>query len=363
MPDHGSFTSKSAGITLGILLLLTFVIPFGLQPDNKPIWSWDVLKNFELLPKEAKVFYIGVWAIGLLALVLGAALRRLALATCYLILGIGGVVIVFAILKTLPAEILTLSFASKTLRDISPKTLQVIWLIATGALLIVCGIRGRLGGVIGLCIFQILIGAAFTAFQGILLHDGIRAAVDAPPGLPAGVWWPYIFRLIMQGLLCLGGLFAFFHGFGFRSRGRGLTTAARVLVYIALLGGLAYPLVDRPVHMKSFAPFLFLLNPTLMLACLLLLFLEGCIAFFSELGATVCQPIAPPAPAVPVMQPAPMMAAPAAPTVVVTAPSPPPAPATPTVQGRLQQLDAMLRQGAITEEEYNTQRARILDQL
>jgi len=341
-PRPPALTHTATGITAGILLLLTFVIPFGPLDGDRPLWSWQILGQKDL-PREVMAMLIGAWVIGLAALVLAAALRRMALSIAYLLLGAGGMVLIFAVAK-LPVP---LEFHAPTIPWWTPKVWYIIGLISPAAVLIIMGIRVRLRGAILPCLLQILVAGAFAAMWGVATYDGVRAATDMPKDLGGWVWFSVVFGLLTHALFALGGLLGLAHGFVVRGRTGGPSRATQALVYIALMAIAIYHVVGPAIEAKEVRLLLSGLNLMTMLVCLTMIFLEGMISFFSELGGMVCQPAAPAAPAA--LRPA--MAAGAA-----------PAPSNQVVE-RLKHLDALRAQGAISAEEYSNQRARILGQL
>jgi len=115
-----------------------------------------------------------------------------------------------------------------------------------------------------------------------------------------------------------------------------------------LLSTVVFTLVFAASIAKNARVLLSGLNWMIMLVCMVMIFLEGFISFFSELGGLVCEP---PAAVVAGVAAAPRPAAPQAPSMSAA------------VTERLKQLDALRAQGAISSEEYSQQRARILAQL
>jgi len=192
-----SLTRRGVGIVVGILLLLTLVIPYGLDAGDKPVMSWDILKDYKAagLARETLAFLISAWAVGLAVLVLASAMRRLALSIAYLLVAAGlGVLFYFTYLHTplphlLSTTMLPTQFNSQTIRRLtdyalSVKALAIIGMLAPAVFLILIGCRLRLGGAIIICIFQILIAAAFTALEGVAFWRACWRSPTASPSAP-----------------------------------------------------------------------------------------------------------------------------------------------------------------------------------
>ena len=320
MSASSSYTSRAAGIGAGLVLLLTFVIPFAPQ-----VWAWDKLKTFAQVPLSEQGFLITAWAVGLLALLCGVVLRRMWLAAGYLMLGAGGAVAVFSCLEVAFLPL----FRSATVHWISAPGLDMIGYGAVAAFLVVTGIRTRLGAGRFLCALQILLGAGLALLLGICLYDGFRSVVAQRPFLSARGWRKSLFTLIVQGMLALSAGMALVHGFAVRASGSGVSRVARRLAMVTMV---AMPILALVFRGKPAIVYLPHVNPLIMGVCILIVLLEGVTAVLSEIGAMI---------------------------------GPPPAPAVSreSVMAQLRELDAARAHGAIAAEAYNAHRDKLLDQL
>jgi len=287
MSPENSLTSKNVGITTGILMLLTFLIPFGVKPDGTPIWSWDLLNHFGEMPGELRALLLGGWIIGLLALVLGASLRGLPLAICYTALAVAAAVTLLSIMGKGMSEMANLR------RGDGPANggpMLVLMSIVTAAFLVVGGVRVRLGASVPTCVAQVAVSALLLILLAVYLCQAISQVVS-PPLLADKAWWWYtIGGLVFKGLLILAGLFALIHGCSFKSPNSELTSAACTLTQITLLGMLAFVLILPMATMKVPAELvphivLTIANPVIIVVGMVVLFLEALTALISEVGA------------------------------------------------------------------------------
>lgn len=329
MSASSSYTSRAAGIGAGLVLLLTFVIPFAPRRGGGYVWAWDMLKTFGQLPVSLQGFLITAWAVGLLALLCGLVLRRMSLAVGYLMLGVGGAVALFTYFQLE----FPLHFRSSTIHCLNTQVLTRIGFGTLAGFLVVTGIRARLGAGKFICTLQILLSAALGGLLGVCLYDGIRSALDTWPNMSAGVWRDTLFTWITQGMLALSALTAMLHAFAMRARRSWPTRLARRLaLVVALLAIPAFPILAPVLEGQPPITFLPGVNLVVMAVCMLIVLLEGVTSVFSEIGAMI---------------------------------SPPPAPAVSreSVMEQLRELDAARAHGAISAEEYNARRDKLLDRL
>jgi len=343
---HKPLTRKSAGIILGLLLLLTFVIPFDVV-SGKPTWSWDLLQNIRNMRWQMAAFLIGAWAIGLAALILGSAMRGIALSIAYLVLSAAAVVLIY--LAFLRGSSVPMGYSSRVLKFLSPKALNIIAVASPAVFLVVVGVRLRLGGSILGNLVELLVGGAFAALWGILTYEAIRGW-SMPAGASGWTWAAAIIGIATSAILALAGLLAFLHSFAFRSNHGGASAAAKTIVILLLILRVAWSIAAPAIQAKSFRVVLNVLAVNVMLFCEALLALEALVSIFSELGGMAIAPEKLPSAVRPDQ-------------AVPAAARQPAAAASVQADERLRQLDALRAKGAISAEEYKAQRDRILGQL
>lgn len=165
--------NRRIGIACGVMLLLTAVIPWGLEGES-PLWSWHIFDRFFAF--LFKVMAISAWAAGLAALVSGAFLRGMARTAVYALTG----VLAFAIylLATKAGSLVSLLYVPSVIPCVCVQAAAVgalpILLLATGA---------RLRGVADtpVCVLQCI---ASLLILGIAGYGAVESARCFGAGLP-----------------------------------------------------------------------------------------------------------------------------------------------------------------------------------
>jgi len=359
-PSQRALTRKSVGIVWGILILLTIGIPWGLyiptstrdidvgdirsredvgraiRDSIRVQWSWDILKEKQT-PGKFKAFLIGFWVIGLLAIVLGAALPRIPLAVTYLVLATAALIL--SLVVFVDARGMRASFA---LEEGGSNALPILGSIFVALLLVLAHARTRLGASIPIGIVEALVAVGVVIVVAIALVkgiDGYRQLADRLEMSPASTQKTLahvvtITFLVLRGMLGLAAVLALAHGAAVTMRSPGLSSAAIVLINLVILFMALVALIVPSVAEERFAPETpAILNMFLLFCATLFLFVEGLAGLISELFAGfrrhAAQPRYAPAPvfSAPAASPAPIRA-------VTLAPAPQPiqlAPASPPV--------------------------------
>jgi len=303
MSQPATYSSKTAGILIGGLLLLTFVLPFdaafvSTEDGSSHLavtWSWDLLQNFQGMSVESRVLMIGAWSVGLLALLFGVLLRGLTLSILYLILGIGaGGVIALTVRATAAWP------APPPPPEIAGIAGEVLLIVAAGVLaafLLVGGIRARFPGGGVLRVAQLLTAVAVAAVLGVAMYVWVGRLVQTEffvEGAPPGVESAGVFGLMMDALTAIlvaaAALIAFWHCLGFQHSERTPARAANLLMLGALLL-MGLRLLGTPaIIQQSAAVFLAALGPVVMIAGLGLMCLEAAVSIASEIAARLAKP-------------------------------------------------------------------------
>ncbi|MHC4400698.1 MAG: SHOCT domain-containing protein [Planctomycetota bacterium] len=338
MAGKPRLTGKRVGIYLGIFLVLTFFIPWEVPFMGSPLWSWDAMVLFELMPEAQQVQLAGPATVGLLLFVLAIALRGLPLAIVYLVLGAGACATFFGTGEMpIPFE-----FVPRTITALSPETWRVLGLVIAGGFLIVTGVRSRLGVGGILCIPQLAFATLFSCLFGLLMFEAI-SDVDQMPMMDQLGKVSLLVAIVGYGLLALSGLLSIAHGLAVKSTTRYLSRIAVRLTWVALVCLAVYFWVAAPTvelqlggleNPREIVEFLSqtlrLLIPAL---CAIGLLMEGIIALKCEIGYRVFKP--------------------AIPMELV---------ASGGNLERLRELDGMRKEGLVSDDEYAARRARILDE-
>lgn len=286
-----SYTSHTTGVVAGLLLVLTFLVPFGMEPDGSYWWSWRILRlHLNTMPAADKAFFLGAWAIGVATILVSLVLRRLRLALWYLGLGIGAVLVLWGVTRLrIPDNALTvrllgddrtalwLTLDSSAIPWPMLRTLTMVMLAAVGAFLVITGVRVRFGANAVVRAIQIAAGATMSALLCLGLFEELRMVSDLPPA--AELSGCATFALLLHGLVVFAGILALVDGLAFKLDRGALARAARAIVFVTILTLLVLPEISRP---ESTVPVLFRLNPTIMIACLAVLLIEGLVSAVSE---------------------------------------------------------------------------------
>lgn len=348
-----SYVSRGGVIFLAILMLLTIVIPARISQDGKKaVWHWDVMekafeKDWSTLSKDAQmyvIFFGTVWAVAALSLILSIALRNLPLAVVLLIVVAAGVIVVAVQADDAFSDPLrgqTMMPATTKLKGLNAQEQQALGLSVIAAFLLVTGIRSRIGPSMLISLLQVVTAAALVGWMGLVGWEGVEDLRNIPKGAPNIVWGTVIYVLGMLGLMALAGVIAFFHALAVRSRSGQPTQGARGMALFAVWGMVGFVPGIVAVQTSNPLPILPMVGPLLVYLCYLMLALEA----VTGLLASLCG-IAWPA------------------EVAAVAPVASPQDGTRAdVTERLQRLDHLRAQGAISAEEYAQQRQRILSQL
>ena len=411
------YTSKAAGILLGLLLLVTLMIPIGfVVPQERasevlgtPVWATQAVQSlWERTgslggdwafggPRWMLAGFVGLWVVGLLVLLAGAFLRRLPLAVFYLAGAAGLIVLTFGNFRW--SDLLANPYLQLW-------TAEGIWaVLLVAAFLLVTALRKKMGGRVILCILQILLAGGllalvvYTAIQIYpAVHDRMTNVTQHydrllrdPENANVGGRLAKAMNLdliraarpaILLGLVGLAALLSLIHGITFSKRTRTLSALA---VTLTVLGVILWLVVgnsdivlsgrDRVFNWNNpdssdytladwgrrAIPQLHLVIRQLALICLPLAAVAGFIAdLFGAFGVRPTWWNLPPkegeeipTDTAPVQRPAPPPPAPA----------PAPTPTRLTPGQRLDQLKALKDRGSLTEEEYQARREEILKEL
>jgi len=286
------FTSKSAGIVAGILLLLVMLVPRAIPEDGPPLMTWKVVETAEDLHSGMPALLAGGAVAGGLALLCGLFLRNRFLAICYLILAGFAVVILYCAGVEPPVNIRVDSMASisETIWFLTSRVLFWAGWVIVGAFLVTTGVRSRLGSTAPTCIAQMIASVLFLGLFGMFAYERISAMIHMPDDLIPAVWWTTVTQGIAGGLLALAGLISLLHSFAFSTPSTETTRFARAIAHFGLIVLLANPMIAATARKPALDFFLLHLHPTVIFTCLAVIFLEGLIAFTSEVGALVYKP-------------------------------------------------------------------------
>jgi hypothetical protein len=420
------FTRKSIGIVFGLLLLATMAIPISGGPDTETRWLFDLIseaaEKFDTWFAWPIALFVGVWAIGLLLLVLGIALRKLPLALAYLILASAAVVLIVGqyhddkglqILRPVGAD--NWSFGSEVegaealLHPILGAQGEYKWLAVglIGAFLAFTSLRRKMGGFVPVCLLQLLVAGGLLAAcvvslihvapaysevvseartalsdevaqmedqaaQGEDVTDRAREATFATIGFLVHLGRP----VYLAAALGLAALLSTIHALTFSRKSRGLAGWALMLSWLTLiLWWLMSPVIPPLLYAFGAADSLTpLLRNQLPQAGVILMIILAvavvCVEAVSGLIADMAGALG----ARPrwIEQPAPQTAPPPKPqapqrpagrTGVYRPPAGDQAPKQLTPGQRLDRLKTLKDQGKISDDEYNSRREQILKEL
>ncbi len=248
------YTSKAAGIVLGLLLLATLVIPFRVS-GSEVLWptealaeAWDQADSWSDWQEAnwAIVWMLGMWVGGGLLLVAAIALRRLPLAILYLVVA---VLLVVALAGMHDDRNIQLSWFLGPQFDFTEEAGPAI-IALLGAFLLVNSLRAKMGGRVVICVVQLLLAAGLAGLAGYGLYEAIPEFRDSIESVVEGyehyasqeqdrtAFLYLLFSvlqlaapLVLAAGMAVAGLVAFLHGVTFSKRSR---MPARLAMFLAV---------------------------------------------------------------------------------------------------------------------------------
>ena len=263
------------GAVWGALLLLTFVIPWGMYAE-KPLWSWFFFYKHQL--DELKPVMIGAWSTGAIVLAAGIWLRGWWLAIVHVLAG--GATLTIYLVTTHASLAPWLAFVPVRLQH---AWLQTLALIAPALFVIVTGVRIQGTANVVVRMFQCLASAAVAVILGMAGCDGIDTVKGLSTSSDLWTWLVLIVGIAVVSLSSLGCFLAFTNGLDFRTTNHRSITVPRRLVLTSLLILFVWGVVGPVIKTHQFLGNLGFLNNQILIAGSCFIMMEGLIWMFARL--------------------------------------------------------------------------------
>ena len=348
-PSNAQWRRNIVPIAAGVLILATIIMPWevGRGTGDKAVMSWKVIST---LTANDCSFLIGTWVIGAAAVAVSLCVRDLALRAAHVGMGLLGIVLFWVALgggATEPFKLVLEALPGK-----SAGVMQWwFWLLLVTCLAIALNVRLRMGGRLAVRLTVGVLAGGLAVWTVVRFFTTISAFTNSTDKDEMVLY--LITALVAMVAMITICIIALVDVASIKDDKRKLSRGAVLSLYGTMAFLFAVLSVAWPLHMQP-QPGMFMLkmvNTVVLVAGLLTIFASGVIELTGLLTEWFARRRL-------------VASAPAGENVPADAPSATaPAPAAPNAEvldARIRKLQTLLDNETISQEEYDTERRRIL---